>query len=97
MLRENGAEQKTLLHSSFKEVLLMLRVVVPLTQSELDALVRMAEGACRHPKEQARYIIREEARRLGIFSALPEDDAGSDEQNLCSRQATQYNGHGGRK
>jgi hypothetical protein len=44
------------------------RVNVPLDTSELTALVRMAETDCRHPREQMRYLLREEAYKRGLLS-----------------------------
>ncbi len=44
------------------------RVNVPLDDRELTALVRMAEAECRHPREQMRYLLREEACRRGLLS-----------------------------
>ena len=44
------------------------RVNVVLDKSEAAALVRMAEVDCRHPREQMRYLLREEACRRGLLS-----------------------------
>jgi hypothetical protein len=43
------------------------RVNVPLDTSELTALVQMAKTDCRHPREQMRYLLREEAYKRGIL------------------------------
>ena len=44
------------------------RVNVPLDTRELAALVRMAEADCRHPREQMRYLLREEAYKRGLLT-----------------------------
>ena len=44
------------------------RVNVPLDARELTALVRMAEADCRHPREQMRYLLREEASKRGLLT-----------------------------
>lgn len=43
------------------------RVNVPLEAAELEALVRLAREECRHPREQARLLIRDQLRRLGLL------------------------------
>ncbi len=45
-----------------------LRINVPLAMRELEALIQMAQSECRHPREQMRYLLREEARRRGLLS-----------------------------
>ncbi len=45
-----------------------LRITVPLDDSELQALMSMAARDCRHPREQLRFLLREEARRCGLLS-----------------------------
>ncbi len=52
-----------------------LRINVPLSPAELKALVSMADKACRHPREQARFIIREEAQRRGLLQAESESES----------------------
>ena len=44
------------------------RIMILLTALELDALLRMAKEGCRHPREQARFIIRTEAQRRGLLT-----------------------------
>ncbi len=44
------------------------RVSVLLEQPEAAALIQMAEAECRHPREQMRYLLREEACRRGLLS-----------------------------
>ncbi len=44
------------------------RVNVPLDKRELAALVRMAEVDCRHPREQMRFLLREEATKRGLLT-----------------------------
>ncbi len=43
-----------------------VRVSVSLSQPELAALVQMAQTDCRHPREQLRYLVREEAKHRGL-------------------------------
>jgi len=45
----------------------LARINVSLDKIEVTALVRMAEADCRHPREQLRYILREEARRRNLL------------------------------
>jgi hypothetical protein len=45
----------------------MTRISVPLDKSEFAALLDMATSDCRHPREQMRYILREEAKRRGLL------------------------------
>lgn len=47
----------------------MTRISVPLDNSELAALLDMARIDCRHPREQMRFILREEAKRRGLMPA----------------------------
>jgi hypothetical protein len=49
------------------------RVSIPLDSSELNALVQMAQAECRHPREQMRFLLREEAQRRGLLRQLTED------------------------
>ena len=44
------------------------RVNVLLEQREAAALIQMAEAECRHPREQMRYLLREEACRRGLLA-----------------------------
>jgi hypothetical protein len=49
----------------------MTRINVPLDKPELTALLKMSEGDCRHPREQMRFILREEAKRRGLLPTDP--------------------------
>ncbi len=53
-----------------------LRINVPLDQTEMQALVSMAEVDCRHPREQMRWLLIQEARRRALLLAPTEDDQG---------------------
>lgn len=57
-----------------------VRVNVPLDPGELTALVRMAETDCRHPREQMRYLLREEAYKRGLLTEeqRPEQEGEQD-------------------
>jgi hypothetical protein len=56
----------------YLECFAMTRINVPLDKLELAALLSMATADCRHPREQMRFVLREEARRRGL---LPTDPA----------------------
>lgn len=43
----------------------MMRISVPLSDSEREVLARMATEALRDPTDQIRWILREEAERRG--------------------------------
>ncbi len=58
------------------------RINVVLEKPELSALVSMADAECRHPTEQLRHILREEARRRGLLG----QETGTQEQELDTRQ-----------
>jgi hypothetical protein len=47
--------------------MLMARINVPLDKLEVTALVRMAEADCRHPRDQLRHLLREEARKRNLL------------------------------
>lgn len=56
-----------------------LSINVALESMELQALIDMAEVDCRHPREQMRFILREEARRRGLLSIESEEDRAQDD------------------
>ncbi len=43
------------------------RLVIALDVSEVRALIRMAEAECRQPREQIRFLLRQEAVRRGLI------------------------------
>jgi hypothetical protein len=43
------------------------RIVVPLSTDERGALIKIAEVECRDPRDQLRYMLREEAQRRGLI------------------------------
>ncbi len=47
----------------------MNRISVPLEQSEITALVRLARDERRHPREQAAWLIRDGLQRAGLLPA----------------------------
>ncbi len=47
---------------------MFVRLMVTLTGEEPSALTRMAADDCRDPREQLRYLLREEARRRGLLA-----------------------------
>lgn len=46
----------------------MGRISVPLSTDEREALIRIAEVECRDPRDQMRYMLREEGQRRGLIS-----------------------------
>ncbi len=42
------------------------RITVPLTTGEREVLRQIAEVECRDPREQMRFLLREEAYRRGF-------------------------------
>ncbi len=59
----------------------MARINVPLARSEVVALVRMAESECRQPREQMRYLLREDACRRGLLSKEYQEQHKEEEQD----------------
>lgn len=51
----------------------MSRVVVTLNSVEREALIKLAAVEIRTPRDQARYILRQELEQRGL---LPADDQG---------------------
>ncbi len=47
------------------------KVIVRLEQTEAQALYHMADAECRKPDEQLRFLLRIEARRLGLLDNSP--------------------------
>ncbi len=43
------------------------RLMITLTNNECDALMSMADTDLRDPREQLRYLLREEAGRRGLL------------------------------
>ena len=50
----------------------MSRIVVTLGRAELEALVKLSLAEVRIPRDQVRYILRQELERRGL---LPTQDA----------------------
>lgn len=42
------------------------RIIIQISTEEREALLKLAERNCRHPRDQARYILR---RALGLESS----------------------------
>lgn len=57
-----------------------LRITIPLTEAEYDALVRMAQQDYRHPRGQIRFLLCEEARRRKLLDVLPQPDSAESER-----------------
>ncbi len=53
------------------------RLVIVLNHGEVRALLRMAEAECRQPREQLRFLLRQEALRRGLIlvEQIPEQQA----------------------
>ena len=45
----------------------MPRLVVTINHNELDALVKLALAELRNPRDQARYLLQQQLRRLGFL------------------------------
>lgn len=45
----------------------MTKINVPLSQHEVDALVAIANREYRHPREQARFMLREALEQRGLL------------------------------
>lgn len=45
----------------------MDRITIPLSDKEREALAQMATEALRDPRDQIKWILREEAERRGIW------------------------------
>lgn len=43
------------------------RISIVLDKSEMSVLTRMSESDCRPPREQLRFLLREEAVRRGLI------------------------------
>jgi len=57
------------------------RITITLEQRERAALMKLARGELREPRDQARYIIRRELEQLGL---LPPADIGNAAQPSSS-------------
>lgn len=53
------------------------RVSVPLSTQERQALATLAERECREPREHLRFMLRREARALGL---LPDESQTGQEK-----------------
>lgn len=53
---------------------MMARVTVCLEENERAALQQMSEFDCRPPRDQIRYLLREEASRRGLFNGVVKSD-----------------------
>jgi len=47
----------------------LTRINVPLSDEEAQAIIKMAEAQYRHPREQARYLLREALIHHGLLNA----------------------------
>lgn len=57
----------------------MMRITVPLSDKEREVLAQMATEALRDPRDQIRWILREEAERRGIWPAVLSENQHSHE------------------
>ncbi len=46
---------------------MMQRLTISFSPEERDALQHLSEESCRPPKEQLRWLLRNEARRCGLL------------------------------
>jgi hypothetical protein len=49
------------------------RITITLEREERSALMQLAGRELREPRDQARYILRNELQRLGLICADPTD------------------------
>ncbi len=47
------------------------RITLRLSQAEIAALLRLAQEECRHPRDQARYVLWSELNRRGLLPSPP--------------------------
>ena len=45
------------------------RLTISLSTDEHEALLRMAQAECRHPRDQLRFLLREEACKRGLLAS----------------------------
>ncbi len=53
-----------------------LRITIPLSDAEYDALVRMAQQDYRHPRGEMLFLLCEEARRRKLLDVVSQPDTG---------------------
>lgn len=56
------------------------RIVVPLSREELNALRDAADREYRHPRDQARYLVRQ---ALGLTEKLPNGEKHNGAAHVC--------------
>ncbi len=63
----------------------MTRISVPMTHEEYIALTEIAADNCRSPREQLRYLLREDLKRRGLLSEKdkPENKLSLKKLNDC--------------
>lgn len=59
---------------------MMIRLVVPITIEERDALVQLAYAERRHPRAQAALILRQSLERAGYLQPQRPPLAANDER-----------------
>lgn len=59
----------------------MNRITVSLSEREAEGLVKLSQQYYRHPREQLRFILRQELNRQGILSFM-EGTAGLEVKSL---------------
>ena len=60
-------------------------VNVPLTESEARALLEMANVECRHPREQMRWLLVQEAERRGLLLTTTDEPATKYKEEMGAR------------
>lgn len=60
------------------------RINVPLDKGEFTALLQMSASDCRAPREQMRFLLREEACRRGLLEG-GNHAGGPDERLIAER------------
>jgi len=61
------------------------RITLTLDKSEAEVLVSMSQGDVRHPRDFVRSLIREEAKRRGVWQ--PKVQAGGSSAGQDQRDA----------
>lgn len=55
------------------------RITIPVSTEELEALRKLADRDMRHPRDQARYILR---RGLGLLGERQRDSKQNEDKEL---------------
>ncbi|MCB8980380.1 MAG: hypothetical protein H6657_23465 [Ardenticatenaceae bacterium] len=59
----------------------MARIQLILNDDEVESLAKWAFLECRDPRDQARYVLRKEMKRLGLLEPDILEGGNSNEEN----------------